>query len=184
MDAIGATPLVIARTGELPLAEVRRQLRDAFLTALSLGTIFALDGRWFLDASGVDGPDFLIAGGLILLTLAVSDLVVGGGHEARGSLPLPDLGVVPIGTPLPVGPATLTTLLVLVDRYGIVLTVFAFVVNLLIAWYLFRRAASIIQLFGRNGLRAASKAASLLLAAVAIKLIREGIAAFLPPAAG
>ena len=61
----------------------------------------------------------------------------------------------------------MATLLILVDRCG-----------LLLAWRLFRRASLITRLLGRNGLRAASKVASLLLAAIAVKLIREGLSTF------
>jgi hypothetical protein len=59
---------------------------------------------------------FLVAGGLVLLVLAISDLVVGGAHDGRGSSARADFGAVPIGTPILAGPATLATLLVLVDK--------------------------------------------------------------------
>ncbi|MCL4369299.1 MAG: MarC family protein [Chloroflexi bacterium] len=175
MDPAGAVPLIIAWTGDLPPEARHRQLRDALLTALAVGLVFLFVGRWLLAALGIGVPDFEIAGGLILLVLAVSDIATGGGYEARGSPSSPDFGVVPIGTPLLAGPAILTTLLVLVDRYGIALTVLAFLVNLLIAWRLFWRASDLTRLLGRNGLRATSKVISLLLAAIAIKFIREGV---------
>lgn len=177
MDPVGAIPLVLAWTGGLPARERERQLTYALLTALGVGLVFLVAGRWLLAVLGVTVSDFLIAGGLLLLVLAVSDLVVGGSHEARGSLPRPDMGVVPIGTPILAGPATLTTLLVLLDLYGLPVTSAAFLANLLVAWRLFRQADAITRLFGRNGLRAGSKVISLLLAAIAIKYIREGIVA-------
>jgi multiple antibiotic resistance protein len=179
MDPVGALPLVVAWTGDLAPAERDRQLRDGLLTALAVGLVFVIGGRWLLSTLGVGVADFLVAGGLVLLVLAVSDLVVGGSHEARGSLGQPDFGAVPIGTPILAGPATLATLLILVDRYGLLLALLALLVNLLLAWRLFRRASLITRLLGRNGLRAASKVASLLLAAIAVKLIREGVTTFL-----
>jgi multiple antibiotic resistance protein len=184
MDPIGALPFVVAWTANLPRAERLRQLRAALLTALIIGLGFLIAGRWLLGVLGVDVPDFLIAGGLILLALAVSDLVVGGGHEARGSTIRPDFGVVPIGTPLLVGPASLTTLIVLVDRDGLIATALAFVANLIIAWAVFRGAGTLTERFGRNGLRAVSKVVSLLLAAIAVAYIREGLAAILTPTVG
>ncbi|MHB0869699.1 MAG: MarC family protein [Chloroflexota bacterium] len=184
MDPVGAIPLILAWTGELPARERDRQLQHALVTALAVGLVFLVAGRWLLAVLGVTVPDFQIAGGLLLLVLAVSDVLVGGSHEARGSLPRPDMGVVPIGTPILAGPATLTTLLVLLERYGLVITAAAFLVNLLIAWRLFRQAGAVTRLFGRNGLRAGSKVISLLLAAIAIKFIREGIMAVLQQAGG
>jgi multiple antibiotic resistance protein len=157
MDPIGALPLVLAWTAGLDPAERDRQLRDALVTALALGLIFVIGGRWLLGVLGVSVPDFLVAGGLVLLVLAISDLVVGGSHEGRGSSGRPDFGAVPIGTPILAGPATLATLLVLVDRYGWLATGLALLVILLIAWRLFGRAAQLTRLFGRNGLRPASR---------------------------
>jgi multiple antibiotic resistance protein len=179
MDPVGALPLVFAWTAGLEDAERDRQLRDALLTALALGLVFVLAGRWLLGLLGVDIPDFLVAGGLVLLVLAISDLVVGGSHEGRGSSGVPDFGAVPIGTPILAGPATLATLLVLVDDYGWLITGAAFLLNLLFAWRLFRRAGQLTRLFGRNGLRAASKVMSLILAAIAVRLIRDGLFAIL-----
>ncbi len=181
MDPVGALPLVAAWTGALKPVERDRQLRDALLTALTLGLLFLLGGKWLLGVLGVGVQDFLIAGGLVLLVLAISDLVAGGGHEARGSLAHPDFGAVPIGTPILAGPATLATLLILVEQYGPFWTAASLLLNLVLAWRLFRRAGDATQLLGRNGLRAASKVASLLLAAIAVKLIREGVIAILHP---
>jgi multiple antibiotic resistance protein len=176
MDPLGALPLIVAWTGNLERPERNRQLRDALVTALLLGLLFILGGAWLLDALGVTVADFLMAGGLILLVLAVSDIAVGGSHEARGSTGRPDFGAVPIGTPILAGPATLATLMVQVERYGFAPTALAFSITLLVAWRLFRRAELVTRLLGRNGLRAISKVISLLLAAIAVKLIREGLA--------
>jgi multiple antibiotic resistance protein len=105
--------------------------------------VFVLGGRWLLGVLGIDIADFLIAGGLVLLALAISDLVVGGSHEGRGCSGRADFGAVPIGTPILAGPATLATLLVLVDGYGWLLTAIAFLFNLLLAWRLFRRSRTV-----------------------------------------
>lgn len=179
MDPLGALPLVTAWTADILPAERDRQLRDALLTALALGLVFVLVGKPLLAALGVGVPDFLIAGGLVLLGLAISDIIAGGGHEGRGILPNRDFGVVPIGTPLLAGPATLTTLVILVDRFGLVLTLVSLLVNMVVAWRLFRQANNLTRLLGRNGLRATSKVVSLLLAAIAVRLVREGVLALL-----
>jgi multiple antibiotic resistance protein len=178
-DPLGAVPLVVGWTAELSEKDRNRQLRDALVTALGIGIAFLIAGKWILSILGVSVPDFQIAGGLILLILAISDLVLGGGHEARGSVRYPDFGVVPIGTPLLAGPATLSTLIVLVDSYGPILTTISLIVNLLLAWWLFRRANALSSLLGTNGLRAASKVVSLLLAAIAVRFISGGIFAII-----
>lgn len=110
-----------------------------------------LAGRWLLSVPSGGVADFLVADGLVLLALAVS----GGGHEARGSSARRDVGAVPIGTPLLAGPATLATLLILVDRYGTAL------------------ALAVTHVCGRTGLAAASRVASLLLSAIASSSARR-----------
>jgi multiple antibiotic resistance protein len=180
MDPLGTVPLVLAWTSDLTSEERKRQLRLGVVTALVIGFAFLFGGNRLLAVLGVTVSDFLISGGLILLVLAVSDILAGGGHETRGSSPRADLGVVPIGTPLLAGPATLTTLIVLVDRYGALQTALALLANLLLAWRLFEAAPTVTRLVGQNGLRAGSKVVSLLLAAIAVKFIREGLLAVYP----
>jgi multiple antibiotic resistance protein len=85
------------------------------------------------------------------------------------------LGAVPIGTPLITGPAVLTTIIILLDSYGVVLTVSSFVINLLIVWITFYYASAISKFLGKAGSKAFSKIASLLLAAIAVMMIRKGI---------
>jgi multiple antibiotic resistance protein len=179
MDPVGALPMILSWTGGMPARDTRRQLRAALLTAFLIGMLFLTGGEGLLRLLGIGIPDFLISGGLVLLVLAVSDLVLGGGHESRGTSSRPDFGVVPIGTPILAGPATLSTLLVLQSQYGGVVVALALTANLIVAWALFRQAGNITKLFGRNGLRAMSKVVSLLLAAIAVHYIRAGIVAVL-----
>jgi multiple antibiotic resistance protein len=89
------------------------------------------------------------------------------------------LGVVPIGTPLLAGPATLTTTLILVGNYGYFPVIAALIANFMIAWVILYKAELIIRIIGINGARAFAKVASLLLAAIAVKMIRSGLFAIL-----
>ena len=89
MDPVRTLPLFVA--GGLTAQERERQLRGALLATLAVCVLFMVGGRWLLRILGVGVADFLVAGGLVLLVLAVSDLVTGGGHEApavpaRGTL--------------------------------------------------------------------------------------------------
>ena len=85
------------------------------------------------------------------------------------------LGVVPLGTPLIVGPAVLTTLLILIAQFNIWMVLFSFVVNLAIAWVVLSQAHRVAAVLGKSGLKAISKVIALFLAAIAVKMIREGI---------
>jgi len=86
----------------------------------------------------------------------------------------PTMGVVPLGIPLVVGPAVLTSIIVTVDTYGYIPTVTSLVVNLIIVWVVFLKSNFIYRLMGEGGSKAFAKVASLLLAAIAVMMVRRG----------
>lgn len=172
MDAIGVLPMFIGFTEHLKKAERRRILTQSIITALIVGIVFLFLGKWIFSILGVMVADFKIAGGIVLLTLSLRDLLQ---HEKGHKLSSETLGAVPIGTPLITGPAVLTTIIILLDSHGVVLTVTSFVINLLIVWVTFYYAAAISRFLGKAGSKAFSKIASLLLAAIAVMMIRKGV---------
>lgn len=175
MDAIGVLPILLPLTQDMEVRERRRVIRLAVLTALGLGLGFVAIGKGIFLFLGIEVADFLIAGGLILLLLAAKDLITGKMMEAEASVGADMIGVVPLGTPLVVGPAVLTTLLILIDLYSIVIVIVSFIINLAIAWLLFAQANRVVAFLGQGGVRATSKVVSLFLAAIAIKMIRQGV---------
>ncbi len=172
VDAPGALPLFVGMTEEMEAAERRRTVRQSILTAFLVTIGFVVLGQAVFAALGIRVVDFMIAGGIVLLVIAITDILTAG---ERRKTPGATIGVVPLGTPLIAGPATLTTALVLVGQYGYLPVVLSLVVNILLAWLVFAQAGRIIRLIGINGSRALAKVASLLLAAIAVKLIRSGI---------
>lgn len=174
MDAVGTLPILLGLSETMVARERARMVRLAMLTALLLGLGFIALGKIVFLVMGIEVADFLVAGGLILFILAARELLT----ERRGEQVAADgemIGVFPLGTPLIVGPAVLTTLLLLIDRYSIGAVVLSFIINLTIAWLIFAQGNRIASFLGRSGLRAASKIAMLLLAAIAIMMIREGV---------
>jgi len=174
MDAVGVLPILVPLTQDMKPAERRRTVRLAVITALGLGLGFVAIGKGIFLFLGIDVSDFLIGGGLILFLLAAKDLVTGKMVDAE-ALVGGTLGVVPIGTPLVVGPAVLTTLLILIDQYSIIIVIVSFIINLAIGWLLFTQANRVVAFLGQGGVRAVSKVVSLFLAAIAIKMIRQGV---------
>ena len=179
MDAIGVLPILLPLTQDMKANERRRVIRLAMLTALGLGLGFVAIGKGIFLFLGIEVADFLVAGGLILFLLAAKDLITGKMMEAEASVGADMVGVVPLGTPLVVGPAVLTTLLILIDLYSIVIVIVSFIINLAIAWLLFAQANRVVAFLGQGGVRATSKIISLFLAAIAIKMIRQGVLAIL-----
>jgi len=179
MDAVGSLPFVLALTQDMRPALRRRTVHYAMITAFALGLGFIGIGKGVFSLLGISVADFLVAGGLILLILAVNYLVRGRMVEAPTEMERETIGVVPLGTPLVVGPAVLTTLLLLIDRFSILPVIIAFVVNLAIAWLVFSQANRVARFLGSAGMSAISKIMSLLLAAIAIMMIRQGVEAIM-----
>jgi multiple antibiotic resistance protein len=136
---------------------------------VALGFVFL--GQNVFTAVGVSVKDFQIAGGLILLILAARDLTQSEGAPVQ----LPeDIGIVPLGMPLIAGPALIATLLLLVETQGMAVTLVALAVNLGIVVLAFVFSDWLGRKIGKLGLRAISKIISMLLAAIAVAMIRRG----------
>jgi multiple antibiotic resistance protein len=172
MDAIGVMPMYIGFTEHLKKHDKRKIITQSIITAFIIGIVFVFLGTWIFKILGVMVSDFKIAGGLVLLVIALRDILQRGKEP---HLSTQTMGAVPIGTPLITGPAVLTTIVMMVDSYGLLLTVSSFVVNLAITWVIFINAEKISDVLGRAGSKAVSKIAHLLLAAIAVMMIRKGI---------
>ena len=174
MDAVGTLPILLGLSETMTAKQRTRMVRLAMITALGLGLGFIALGKIVFLLMGIEVADFLVAGGLILFILAARELLTERVASSR-EVDRETIGVVPLGIPLIVGPAVLTTLLLLIDLYFTGAVVLSFVINLAIAWLIFSQGNRIANLLGRSGLRAASKIAMLLLAAIAIMMIRQGV---------
>lgn len=174
VDPVGVLPLYLGISQGVDAQRRRRITHQATVTALVVAVAFMFLGRWIFRMMGISVPDFQIAGGLVLLALATYDMVVGAPPVAyRGE----ELGVVPLGLPLIVGPATLTTLLILMDSVGVGYTLAGLLTNLALVNVSFRSSETLARWIGLSGLRAVSKVTSLLLAAIAVSMVRRGFQA-------
>ena len=172
MDVFMIIPIFISMTQEMSEKTRLAVVRDSIITAVIVSLLFLALGNAIFNILGIRGDDFKIAGGLVLLVFAVLDLLQRGDEQRRS---VAKMGVVPIGVPLIAGPAVLTTVLVLQDQYGFVATVISLLLNLFIVWISLINAERIIKTIGRGGVTGLSKVMALLLASIAIMMIRLGI---------
>ncbi len=173
MDPLGLLPFVVGILE--PLAGARRDavIRLAIMTGTGIGLVFLALGRAIFNVLGIDISDFLIAGGAILFIVSLRNLLATG--EEQPPAPNELVAVVPIGTPLLVGPATVSMLILLSGLYSIWLVLACFLLNMGIAWVVMLQADRLQRFLGVGGLRAFSKVSSLLLAAIAVQLVRRGL---------
>jgi len=171
IDPVGLAAVFLALGHNATPAVRHRIAWQATVTGgvVALGFLFL--GKSVFTAVGVSVSDFQIAGGLILFILAARELTQSDGAPAK----LPeDFGIVPLGMPLIAGPALITTLLLLVETQGMPVTVVALAVNLGIVVLAFVGSEWLGRKIGEMGLRAISKIIAMLLAAIAVAMIRRG----------
>ncbi|MCU0412366.1 MAG: MarC family protein [Bacteroidetes bacterium] len=176
IDVLGVVPLFLSLTQGLTPKEKRTLVTEATLTALAVSIVFLFGGRLIFDFMGITEDDFRVGGGIVLLVLAVDDLIFSS--ESRRN-PETKVGIVPIGIPLIIGPAALTTLLILNDTYGKIPAIISLLVNLLIVWVVFRKSDLVSKLLGEAGSKAVAKVAALFMAGIAVMMIRVGLTAML-----
>ncbi|HRE80718.1 MAG TPA: MarC family protein [Opitutaceae bacterium] len=172
IDPVGLAAIFVALGAGVPTATKRRISRQAAVTGGVVALAFLFLGRSIFAALGITVSDFQVAGGLILFILAARDLVHSAAEEPAKIAD--DFGVVPLGMPLIAGPATLATLLLCAQTYGVGITLAALVANLALVVLAFAQADRLGRWIGMTGMRALSKIVSLLLAAIAISMIRRG----------
>lgn len=181
IDVFAILPIFFTLTADIPRQHRQVIIRDSIVTALIVSLIFVALGEAIFNILGITSDDFKIAGGLILLIFAIFEIIK---PEEQRRKTVGRVGVVPIGVPLIVGPAVLTTLLVLENHYGIIPTIISLVLNFFIVWISFINADRIINFFGKGGIIGISKVMALLLASIAIMMIRLGIINIIKQASG
>ena len=177
VDALGTLPIFVSLTAGLERARVRQILLESLATATVVALAFVGVGKGIFVLLGITVADFMIAGGSLLFLLSLRGLLIG--EREHLSENLESLGAVPLGVPLIAGPAVFTTSVLLVDEYGLIPTTLALVVNIAIAGAIFWSADRLTRLLGESGMRALSKIASLILAAIAVMIVRKGIMSYL-----
>ncbi|MFC1861476.1 MarC family protein [Chloroflexota bacterium] len=172
IDAPGILPCVLSLSDKMTRHQRRKMIHIASLTATLVGLAFLFFGQFILNVMGISMGSFSVSGGIILLVLSIKYMLTGQMVDAiKEEL----VAVVPIGTPLLSGPATITTLLLLVTQFPLYIVLISVVVYILISWGLFLLGNLVIRLMGQGGLKAVSNVFNLLLAAIAVTMIARGL---------
>lgn len=172
IDPLGVIPLYLAMTKGMKKREVARVIVMTIATALCLALAFLFLGKGIFNFMGISVNDFKIAGGVILLLIALNMVLTGKeGKQVWDRT----VGVVPLGVPLIVGPASITTLLIQIDSHAIQWVIASLVANLAIVALVFIFSGYIARALGVSAMTAFSKIIGLFLAAIAVMMMRVGI---------
>lgn len=172
IDVLGVLPIFMSLVDGVEKPYKTKIINQSLITALSVSIGFIAVGKFVFSILGIEIYDFKMAGGLLLLVFAINDLLFS--ERAKRTITT-TIGIVPLGIPLVVGPAVLTSLIMMVDTYGYIPTMVSLVINLLIVWLVFMNSNFIYRLMGEGGSKAFAKVASLLLASIAVMMIRRGV---------
>ncbi len=178
LDPPGNAPLFYYFTKDMEPRARSRTIRTSIAIATGILLLFAIAGQALLNYFGITVEDFRVAGGIVLFIYAVLGLL---GHSLAEEVRGEDVAVVPLAIPLLAGPGAITV--VIYSRYvaGLAITVAAIILNVIIAWILLESGEKLLRLLGRRGSTALEKIISILLAAYAVAMVREGVAQMLSP---
>ncbi|MDH4468983.1 MAG: MarC family protein [Bacteriovoracaceae bacterium] len=172
LDIIGAIPIYFSLTHRMPVAERKIMVNKSMLVAFLVAVVFMLIGRQIFHFMGIEIFDFKMAGGIVLLLIALAELVGVPEAEKNSS---GSTGIVPIAVPIISGPGVLTTIILQASTSGYLLTTMALILNYSIAWFVLRNSNKIQKVMGKDGTLIVSKIGCLLLTAYALSMIRTGV---------
>jgi len=178
VDPFGNIPIFIGLTQRMDRPERERIFRSATIIGFVLLVVFALVGQQILAFFNISIYSFMIAGGLLLLIIAIKLMIEGEWREPAGRFE--DVGAVPIAVPLLVGPGAITTTMLNLQDFGIPIAVLSVVVVFVIVWLVLKLIEPVYRVLGKSGASIIARIMALLIAAIAIQYMITGITYYLP----
>jgi len=173
VDPLGNIPIFISLTENMDNEERRKTFQTATMTGVILLLSFALVGQQIFILFGISMQSFLIAGGILLLLISMKILITGSWEGDKIS---PEsVGTVPIAIPLLVGPGAITTTILNIRMFNVTITVISVLIVFLIVWIILRFIDPIYRILGKSGSLIIARVMALLIAAIAVEYILEGI---------
>lgn len=183
MDPIGTIPVFLALTGGRSPASMKRAAWQAVAVSFGVIVTFAFFGQQILAYLNISLPALQMAGGLLLLLIALDLLTGKESSIGAGPAGNANVALVPLGTPMMAGPGAIVATMVFTDGIegldtflGVALGVVLVHVALLLSM---RFSVPILRVIRESGVLLVSRIAGLLLSAIAIQLMADAIRAFL-----
>ncbi len=173
LDPIGTVPIFMALTEDFPEKRAKIVRQSVILASIIL-YVFAYVGWFIFQVLGITLNDFRIAGGIVLFVVAFDHLA---GRDSRTrKLEAEDVAAFPLATPLLAGPGAISTVVILANPpYGPFLTFVVISINAFLTYIILLRSDIVQRLLGVNGSRAMTRIMALLIAAVGVAFVREGV---------
>jgi multiple antibiotic resistance protein len=196
VNPIGVLPFFIHFTEGFSRQQRQRTIWVAAISAFVVIAVSAVAGLRILEFFGISLPSFQVGGGMLLLLSSLqmlnaqpaesrtSDLAEGSDKVDAGD----SIAIVPLTIPLLTGPATISTMVIYAEKtrhwWELAVLVGYGVVIALAIWIAFRLAGRIARLIGKTGINVMTRLMGLLLAALAVEVMSDGLVKLFPVLAG
>lgn len=189
VDSPGLIPVYISLTERFDEKEKKKIVNKAVITASIVLIIFAFFGNFILDILNITIEAFEVAGGILLFIIAIEMLfakksrTVHSEEQEKEALEREDIAIFPLAIPLLTGPGAITTVINLMnisetitEKFMIIISIF---LTFLIAKIILNKSALIIKYVGKTGIQVITRVSGIIVAAIAIQFIMNGIHGFL-----
>jgi len=194
LDPFAAVPIFLALTKSYSRKERGQVANIAAVTVLLVLVVAALTGESLLHGMGTSLASFRVGGGIVLLLMALAML----SGQTGGVRTTPEeeaeaedrnaIAVVPLALPLMAGPGSISSVIIQMHRssgdYHGLLVIFCIVIVCLLLWFVLRMATTIGRVLGQIGLNIINRLFGLILAAIAVEIMANGLKELFPALAG
>lgn len=190
VDPFASIPVFLGTTIGYTQAERRRVTQVVAITVFCVLGVSALIGTQVLRFFGISIPSFLIAGGILLLLMAISMLQARESgirqtpDEAAEASEREAVAVVPLAIPLLAGPGAISTMIIATHQsqsfmHHLLLLIPAALIAIVV-WATFAAATRISERLGKTGMNIITRVMGLIIAAIGVEYIYRGIIEFFP----
>ena len=176
LNPVAIVPIYIALTQKMKSEKKTQLSKTVIITSSALLFAFAIAGNLIFSVFGITLYSFMVAGGVLLFIVAI-ELLTGGGWRFVGSGVSEETGIVPLAFPLLAGPGAITAVIISFESSGLIVTAFSISIAIGTAYVILRYADRLYRLLGKRGSLIVTRIFAVLIAAIAIEYIVDGLKA-------
>jgi multiple antibiotic resistance protein len=177
LNPISVLPTFLSVTDDMEPNERHRIVRNSCIAVLIIALVLAVGGNYILNLFSVGIPGLQIGGGVLLMVIAAE--MLGGLPRTKSMESTDEIAVVPIATPLLVGPGTMTTIIVLSATVPILVLIMSILIVTALTFVILRYSEIMVRVLGSNGTRALGRFMTIIIAAFAAQLVYAGVSEWL-----
>jgi len=177
LNPISVLPTFLSITDEMDPEDRHRIVRNSSITVLIIALALAIGGNFILSLFSVGIPGLQIGGGVLLMVIAAE--MLGGLPRTKSLESNEEIAIVPIATPLLVGPGTMTTIIVLSATVPLLVLILSILIVTTLTFLILRYSEILVRILGSNGTRALGRFMTIIIAAFAAQLIYAGLSEWL-----